>query len=234
MIRHSSSFIISLILHSVLFTLLLFSLKNVIQESKKEEVVSIKLCNVVYEKRIEQKTIQEITPQIQAEEIPKKIEKKVVPKAKEALKRVETIKTIPVLQEMPKEIVQEQNTAKEAKVAEQIAAPSSELSLEQAAKKLEKDYLEEHLQKIVKLLQENLYYPRSARQRGVVGEVVVKFMIKENGEVERVDVLSSSSEILSNAAIKTIENLSGSFPKPKENLNLQLPINYSLKYFSEI
>ncbi|MFA6191368.1 MAG: TonB family protein [Sulfurimonas sp.] len=229
MIRHSSSFIISLILHTILFLLLLFSLKNIIYESKKEEVVSIKLCNVVHEEKIEQNAIKEITSQIRAEEISKKIEKKVTPRVKEAPKRVETIKTVPVLQEMPKEIVQEQNTAKEAKFVKQIAVPSSELSHEQAAKKLEKDYLEEHLQKIVKLLQENLYYPRSARQRGVVGEVVVKFMIKENGEVERVDVLSSSSEILSNAAIKTIENLSGNFPKPKENLNLQLPINYSLK-----
>ncbi len=229
MIRHSSSFIISLILHSILFLLLFFSLKNIIQESKKEEVVCVKLCNVVYEEKIEQKPITETVPYAKPEITSQKTEKKVTPKVKEAPKRVETTKIVPVVQEIQKEMVQEQNTANEVKVVEQIAAPSSALLQEQSAKKLEKDYLEEHLQRIVKLLQENLYYPRSARQRGVVGEVVVKFVIKENGEVERVDVLSSSSEILSNAAIKTIENLSGSFPKPKENLNLQLPINYSLK-----
>ncbi|MDO8453122.1 MAG: energy transducer TonB [Sulfurimonas sp.] len=189
----------------------------------------MKLCNVVYEEKIEQKPMAETLPHAKPEITPQKIEKKVTPKAKEAPKRVETIKTVPVVQEMPKETVEEKTVAKEVDTAEQTPTPSLEKSKEQITNRLEQDYLEEHLQKIVKLLQENLYYPRSARERGVEGEVVVKFMITEKGDVQGVEVLSSKSEMLSNAAIKTIENLSGSFPKPKENLHLQLPISYSLK-----
>ncbi len=229
MIRHSSSFIISLVFHTALFLLLFFSLKNVIQESKKEEVVCIKLCNVVYEEKIEQKPSPETVPHVEPGITPQKIEKKVTPKAKVAPKREETIKTVPVAQEMPKETIKEKTVTQELKTTEQTPAPSSEKSKEQITKKVEQDYLQEHLLKIVTLLQENLYYPRSARERGVEGEVVVKFMITETGDVSGVEVLSSKSEMLSNAAIKTIENLSGSFPKPKEKLHLQLPISYSLK-----
>ncbi|MFA6138130.1 MAG: energy transducer TonB [Sulfurimonas sp.] len=229
MIRHSSSFIISLVLHTALFLLLFFSLKTIIHETKKEEVVCVKLCNVVYEEKIEQKPVAEIVPHTKSEITPQKIEKKVTPKAKEAPKRVETIKAVPVVQETPKEIVREQTTAKEVQTTEQTPTPSLEKSKEHITNRLEQDYLEEHLQKIVKLLQENLYYPRSARERGVEGEVIVKFMITEKGDIQGVEVLSSKSEMLSNAAIKTIENLSGSFPKAKENLHLQLPISYSLK-----
>ena len=83
--------------------------------------------------------------------------------------------------------------------------------------------------KIVKLLQDNLYYPRSARKRGAVGEVVVKFKLLKDATVEYVEIVSSKSAILSRAAKKTIMNLSGEFPKPKEELIIKIPINYSLK-----
>ncbi len=227
MIRHSSSFIISLILHSLVFLLLFFSFKSIPKEVQKEKLLCVKLCDRVYEK--EPASLPPTIPHANTEVIPQKVEKIPPPKAKEPPKKLQTTKTAPLAEERPKEIIQEQITT--PKIEEKVQTPTPSLSeqKEEKSKQVQQEYLQEHLQKIVQMLQENLYYPRSARERNIVGEVVVKFMILQNGEVQKVEVLSNGSEILSNAAIKTIENLSGTFPKPKENLLLQLPINYSLK-----
>lgn len=90
-------------------------------------------------------------------------------------------------------------------------------------------YVDENLKEIVTLLQENLYYPRRARRRGLEGDVVVKFKLSKNAVVSSIEVVSSQSDILSRGAIKTIENLSTVFPKPKEELVLKVPISYKLK-----
>jgi len=74
-----------------------------------------------------------------------------------------------------------------------------------------------------------LYYPRQARKRGIEGEVLVSFYLSVNADISRVKVISAESAILSRAAIETIENLSGKFPAPIENLTLTIPITYSLK-----
>jgi len=89
--------------------------------------------------------------------------------------------------------------------------------------------MDKHIKKIVELLSDNLYYPRSASKRGVVGEVVVKFTLLKNSTVNSIIIVSSKSDILSRAAIQTIEELSGKFPKPIENLTLHVPINYNLR-----
>lgn len=92
----------------------------------------------------------------------------------------------------------------------------------------QKKYINQNILKIQKLLQENLYYPRRARKRGITGEVVVTFTLYTDATVSTISVLTSNSAILSRAAIKTIERLSGSFPKPEEELILSVPIEYRL------
>lgn len=226
MIRHSSSFLISFTFHLILFLVLFFSFKSIAHEAQKEEkMVCVKLCSVAYEEKSEKSV-----PHAELKITPQKIEKKVIQKPKETVKKIEITQKVPTHQKFPQELPPETtSTVAIAQVTEQVHLPTPDEQKRKNMKKLEEDYLEEHLQKIVKLLQENLYYPRSARERGVIGEVIIKFMLKDNGEVQSVEIISSKSETLSNAAIKTIENLSGSFPKPTENLLLQLPINYSLK-----
>ena len=116
--------------------------------------------------------------------------------------------------------------AKKAMVSEVQEEIADETYLNQ--QQIKEDYIDKHIEKIRQLIKDNLYYPRSARRRRIVGDVVVRFNISKNGETFDIKVLSSSHDILSRAAVKTIENLSGSFPKPKENLVLKIPINYKL------
>nr|WP_321268211.1 TonB family protein [uncultured Sulfurimonas sp.] len=245
MIRHSSSFIFSLVFHGALLVALLFAWKNIpsVEKVKHEKVVRVELCNVVVEKPVvkppekpKPKPIPK--PKPKPKPIVKKIQK---PKQKTIVKKVEVVKEIPVVKPdvIEEPIVKE--VKKEEKIVEQEPVETmevfeekvveQEVYVEDAATKqvrLEQEYLQEHIAKIAKLLKENLYYPRRARKSSIEGEVMVKFTLSKDAKAHSIVVLSSKSKILSRAAIKTIEDLSGKFPKPKQELILHVPINYSL------
>lgn len=104
-----------------------------------------------------------------------------------------------------------------------------DLSKQSSAPQIDEAYLQEHMALIARLLQENLYYPRSARKRGITGEVVVAFRLKQNGEASAIEVRSGAKAMLNRAAITTIERLSGEFPRPQQPLVLQVPIQYRLR-----
>ena len=271
MIRHSSSFFISLTIHLTLLLLLIYTWKNYSIAAKeiKEKKVFIELCNVVSEKQI-QKPVLKPKPKSKAKkvEIQKpKAEPLVVPLKKEIVKPlIEEIKEPEIIEELitkkpakevkeaKEEVVEEVNTesqneikqdseVKKPKVEKAVATKeevvevkivkTSPKNLEEEYKikqqNLTEEYVEINTEKIAQLLQENLYYPRSARKRGIVGNIIVKFTLGVDAKVYDLEVTKSNSDILSRAALKTINNLSGEFPKPKQEITLHVPIGYSLK-----
>ena len=185
MIRHSSSFFFSLTFHTVLFILLFFAWQNIpsVKKVDCEEKVCLKLCNVIKEKPVV-KPIVKPKPKPK----PKKIVKPKV-KPKPIVKKVEIVKEEPVvvpkiieeiIEPEPQEVLQESKEIVEpvrevfiTQVVEEETVVEEDSDARQ--KRLEKDYLQEHIAQITKLLQDNLYYPRRARKRGTVGEVMVKF-----------------------------------------------------------
>jgi protein TonB len=92
----------------------------------------------------------------------------------------------------------------------------------------EESYLSENIATIMALLKKNLYYPRMARKRCIEGEVLVRFELLENGDIENITVIEAADDILARAAVTTIERLAGKFPLPKERLVLNVPIIYTL------
>lgn len=108
------------------------------------------------------------------------------------------------------------------------STPTIEIEKEKSLQS-QQEYLNKHLKEITKLLSDNLYYPRSARKRGITDVVVVKFTLSRLGEVHSLQIIESKTKILSRAAEETINNLSGQFPKPDEILTLHVPIEYKLK-----
>ena len=251
MIRHSSSFLISLIIHIALIAILFYTYKEIVMAEpvQEEKLVKMNLCclpgpeqEIVEEPdAIQEPEIEEILKPI---EIPKEkpkpqeVAKKIPIKKPEQEKVIEPIKK---KTEPAKEIVQEKKEIQEDKrvTLKEPAQPIQENKIiEKQAEILEpiiqkkvdpqQQYLDMHIQQITKLLSENLYYPRSARKRGIEGIVVVKFTLSKDAKVSMIEVLESKSEILSRAAIQTLEDLSEKFPKPSEVLHLQVPISYNL------
>ena len=67
--------------------------------------------------------------------------------------------------------------------------------------------------------------------KGVLAPVLVGFIIKAGGGVENIRVLKSSTdaEILKQAAMTTVRNASGSFPKTGRDINVVVPIEFKLR-----
>ncbi|MCD6173487.1 MAG: energy transducer TonB [Sulfurimonas sp.] len=239
MIRHSSSFFLSLIIHTSIAFALFFVWKNIPPFEKEiEKKIPVKLSCIVEPKPKPiikpKKIIKPIPPK--PKPIPKKPKKKPKPKVKKKVipKKIIPKKIVPVVKDIikPQEPIIVEKKTKKIEITEEKIEITTEVHQESSHDKkirLEKDYLNEHIQQISKLLQENLYYPRSARKRGITGEVIVKFKLSTNGITNSIEIISTNSDILSRAAIKTIKNLSGKFPKPKEELILHVPINYKLR-----
>ena len=244
--RHSLSVLVSLLLHTILLAMLFFSYKYLypILNAPKENIVCINLScmkssdnsKIVTketpkkEKKVVKKASENI-PKIQEEVVKKKREKKKTVAVKKApiKKVVETIKETKVENKAKAkaEIVVKPALANKSKSTPQN---SVKISLPQKSEQTDEEiYVEENLNLIVQLLQENLYYPRRARKRGVEGDVLVRFKLSKEAEVTNVEVLLSKSDILSRGALRTIENIASKLPKPKENLTLSVPISYRLR-----
>ncbi|WP_418641155.1 TonB family protein [Sulfurimonas sp. ST-27] len=171
---------------------------------------------------------------------PKKIKKK-IPLKKQIKKKEETIKETKIEEKTKPEKRIEQTAAEKPEkkleeVVKNMPVAEENLRREKRTKKTvekkvsEKEaYLQENLAQIAQLIKENLYYPRMARKRGIQGSVTVRFMLLKDATVIQITTISSSSGILTRAAIKTIAELSGKFPKPKTDIMLSVPIRYSLQ-----
>ncbi|MGE4397127.1 MAG: TonB family protein [Sulfurimonas sp.] len=253
MIRHSSSFFISIVIHLILLFIAFFAWSSYskTKEEHKEESLCIQLCKVNYEKeavsvkkpiepKVEKKKEEAPKPKQKPEEKsepkpnpPKKeiVVEKALPKAEE-IQKSEAVEEPKVVEKVVKaeekkatEVVDSTPKKAEAEPKKEMAEPKSQQSREADATK---EYLKINTQKISELIRENLYYPMAARKRGITGRVSVKFTLCADGKVKNIKITDSSSDILSRAALKTIEELSGKFPKPGVNITLTLPIDYSL------
>jgi len=235
MIRHSSSFFISLVIHSILLILVVITYKT--YYSKKEEVCETRICVELRELESQKELKKPIVK-------PKKIVKKQKKKPKEKKKKKKPTPTpkanlVPVIQKITEpKIIEEQivETPSEVKKVQAVVIKPKEKSIQELKNEknikqenIIKEYEKVNTQEISRLIKENLYYPRSARKRGITGKVIVKFMLEKTANVSSVVVVKSNSDILTRAAIKTIESLSGKFPKPQENITLNIPISYNLK-----
>ncbi len=252
MIRHSSSFFISIIVHLTLLIGVYFAWSSSLdtKEEHQEESVCLQLCNVKYEQEAVDAKKEPKKNEQPKKPIEQKVQKRVEepPKPKLAKKEVVIDKVLPEVPEIQEtEAVKELNTEEEKSVVKEqekrqevvatvqkkmpaepekkVQEPKNEQSIKVDATQ---EYLKINTQKISELIRENLYYPMAARKRNITGRVSIKFTLCSSGEVNNIKIIDSSSDILSRAAIRTIEELSEKFPKPGINIILTLPIDYRL------
>ena len=87
---------------------------------------------------------------------------------------------------------------------------------------------ENYLRFVLQEVEKNKFYPLIARRMGIEGKVKLKIVIGKGGELLSVSVLSSDSEILKKAAIKTIKKCHFP-PPPGGKFETDLTIHYKLK-----
>ena len=68
---------------------------------------------------------------------------------------------------------------------------------------------------LMKFIQENIRYPKSAAKKGIEGRVICQFTIKKDGSIDNIVVLKSIHKSLDEEAIRLIKNM----PKWKPGKN---------------
>lgn len=83
-------------------------------------------------------------------------------------------------------------------------------------------------QRVFEIIRKNLYYPKSARRRGLEGTVDIRFVLDASGKVcdLRVEKTSGCS-VLDKASMKTINRCIFP-PPPDDTLTLNIPITFKL------
>jgi len=231
--RHSKFLFLSLLVHAAILLAAIYSYKaiatTIISSEHKNMPISLN-CIIkkpkATSKEVKKKSIKKPIKKI----VPKKVIKKKVVKEKIVSKKI--IK--PIMQAIPQKVTNKQKTE-----LKEVATPKEVLtqaeSLEEVQTKecsqhvvTQEVYINHNVDKISQLISDNLYYPRSARKRGIQGDVVIKFTLLKDATISSIEVVKSNHEILTRAARTTIKRLSGKFPKPSNDLVLTVPINYTL------
>jgi len=216
---------ISIIIHLffvLVFIIIYMNFNN--QTSFTQQKVSIQLNNITtYSKAdIEPKIEQNIKKTVKTKEI-----EQIKPKIKEIKKQKEFIK---IDEDIQPQKYEPDNKVLPIPTVEDKSIKDEKKIYTKKIKEIDvaKQYVDNNKELIIQLLKNNLYYPRSARKRGITGEILVKFILSKAALVHSLEIISSKSDILSRGALKTINSLSGKFPAPKEEITLIVPINYSL------
>lgn len=86
---------------------------------------------------------------------------------------------------------------------------------------------------LLKFIAENTVYPKEAKEKGIQGKVITRFMVKKDGSVSEVSVLQGVNSALDNEAIRVVKTLP-SFTPGKLNgktvpVWFMVPITFSLK-----
>jgi protein TonB len=230
--RYTQSFIVTLFLYGLLFLGVIISFKPLVKPvvlSHEKTIALNHIALVAQEKKvIEEKSIKKEEPKKEPEKRPEKKIEKTKP----------TPKKEPIKEEKPKPLTKEQpkkNKEVEAEKEEKIKQEEDkkEETKEQEAiqksnpKTYEEQFLDEHLQEIVKQIQQHIIYPKRAKQLNIQGEVLVEFKISKKGTVENINALQGHV-LLKKSALNAIEKASQFFPKVKKDMTIKVPIVYSL------
>jgi len=219
MIRYFNSFLLSIFIHITIFITLFYIWQN--QKSlKKEElnqqnITTFSLSNIIIEK---EKKIIKKKKIITRTTLPKKIKTKNIPIKKKPVKKKPIIQT------------NKQTKAKKEKVTKTKNIINKKEKQQKVITKQNKNLDEQEKIAIIirTMIEENKYYPKSARRRGIQGIVKVQFTLTKTGKIVSLKLLSKH-KILMKSLKKTISNISDEFPRTKSDLTLKINIKFTLK-----
>jgi TonB family C-terminal domain len=88
-------------------------------------------------------------------------------------------------------------------------------------------------QALLKYIADSTRYPKDAKEKGIQGKVIARFMIKKDGSVSNVSIPKGVNTLLDNEAIRVIKTLPsftpGKLNGKKVPVWYMIPISYTLK-----
>lgn len=134
--------------------------------------------------------------------------------------------------ELSEEIRERPDEMQESKQASTVSQNTEALADENLKVLRYSDGTTNDLLKAIHLaIQKRHTYPDVARQRGYEGDVLLRFRLDTNGIVSKIEIIRPSKyKLLNKRAIKTVQKACRDFPKPEENMYIEIPIGYALEH----
>ncbi|MDY0116100.1 MAG: TonB family protein [Sulfurimonadaceae bacterium] len=239
------AFIASLFIHTTLVAAGIYLAKTEVEKPLPQEtMISMKLSNYIATKS-------EPTPAVQAPTPPPK--KEIVQKPKKEIIKKEIVKKVPLKELKPQEIPQKQEKIVETVVPLEAFTPqvTNEVADAQLNEKplyspKKQDFVQHDtppskqvvqegvddatLSLIRSMIQNSLVYPALAKRLKLEGVVVISFTLTRDGRVESAKIVKKSkSTSLDTKALQTVTSLSGKYPQLEKQIQLQIPVAFSLK-----
>jgi len=83
-----------------------------------------------------------------------------------------------------------------------------------------------------KFLQDNIVYPKSARESGIEGRVLIKFIVEKDGSLSNFTIVESAHPILDNEVLRLLKSMPNWTPGKENgkliNVYLTLPVIFEL------
>ena len=108
-----------------------------------------------------------------------------------------------------------------APVTVPVAAPPADPGMIEQAR-------QSYLAKLLAHIESHKHYPRSARRRGIEGEVEVSFQLQNGGVIDKLQVVGKR-RILKKATREAVE-AALPMPEPPSELDIPLMINFSMVF----
>ena len=220
-------FIASFVLHSALFAMMLdFNAPS--QKSMKSQAINISLANIAGE-------------HIQAQKLQNLPNKK--PKNKKHKKAKIADSTPKIIESTPKPADSTADSAKNTEADSAIdSAMDSTKNMEadstmdstigasvNAGEKIEILGADDALYAtILDIINNKRIYPKIAIVRKLKDNIQLEFILRENGDVQGLRVLSGRHRILNDNALDTIKRASAHFPKPGRSKRVRIMMTYDL------
>jgi periplasmic protein TonB len=86
---------------------------------------------------------------------------------------------------------------------------------------------------LLKYIADNTIYPKEAKEKGIQGKVITRFMVKKDGSVSDVSVVQGVNSALDNEALRVVKTLPSFTPGKLNGKTVpvwyMIPITFSLK-----
>jgi periplasmic protein TonB len=250
-LKNATPFLLSVGIHSTLVAATLLMAQDNETPMAQESRVTLSLSNY---------TVAKQEPKAQPQSVQKSVPKKELKKQETKVKKEQPKKTIKkeikkeVVQKKqitPQQVVQEEKEivqpteAFAPQVSNEVTPPLEEKKVSRAP--LQQETLQKQEQTPSKqnspeidpttlgqirfMIQNSLVYPAMARRLKIEGVVLVHFILTRDGRVKSALIeQKSGSTSLDSKALETVLGLSGEYPKLPKEMQLKIPIAFSLKH----
>ncbi len=131
----------------------------------------------------------------------------------------------PIVKSEPKQISKPQSAKKP--VIEKPVYHQSNTKQPQTVETAKTKYLKINFSRILKAINDAKFYPRKARMLDIEGDVKVEFTLTKDGKVKIIKAVTNK-RFLKQAAVKIVQTASADFPKPPEDIDIDVTIRFRL------